>query len=95
MVRHNVYLDIPECFVVFNDVDVLPFDPVLPEDLCPVQTTDSTLAGYVWSADCQWYFIITDSGIFLFNIDGSGWFCRKRSAEFIRMFVDAPKGSKR
>lgn len=92
MSKHNVYLDIPHSFIVFNDDDALPFDPVAPEDLMPAQASAaSPLASMAWSCDIEWYFVIVPDGIYLFHIDGSGWFCRKRSACFIGMFVESPK----
>lgn len=92
----NLYLDVPECFVVFNDDPALPFDQVDASDLRPVRVKgEEARASAVWSSFCQWYFVIEAAGIYLLNIDGTGWFCRKRSAEFIRLFVEAPKARRR
>lgn len=92
----TLYLDIPECFIVFNDDPRLPVDPVDASDLTPVKVEgERDRASVVWSSFCQWYFVIEEAGIYLLNIDGTGWFCRKRSAEFIRLFVEAPKARRR
>ena len=94
--EHNVYLDIPRCFIVFNDDHTLPFDPIAASDLLPVSLAPgNSLASMAWSSDVDWFFVVTSAGIFLFHIDGDGWFCRKRSAEFIRMFVEALKRRRR
>ena len=96
MSAHNVYLDIPHSFIVFNDDDALPFDAVLPSDIVPARApSNSPLASMAWSSDIDWYFVIVEDGIFLFHVDGNGWFCKKRSATFIGMFVEAPKARRR
>lgn len=99
MTEHNLYLDVPECFVVFNDDPALPFDPVEASDLEPVKVVRGgkldLLASMTWSSFCRWYFVVVENGIFLFHIDGDGWFCRKRSASFIELFLNAPKRRRR
>lgn len=94
--EHNLYLDTPECFIVFNDDPALPFDQVGGADLTPVRAAPGNmLASMAWSADCRWYFVVVEDGIYLFHTDGDGWFCRKRSACFIELFLNAPKGRRR
>ena len=95
-VMHNLYLDLPHSFIVFNDDERLPFEPVFPADLSRVSIApNNPLISMAWSSDVDWFFIVTDAGIFLFHVNGEGWFCCKRSARFIEMFVEAPKRRRR
>lgn len=94
--RHNVYLDVPACFIVFNDDPDLPDDAISPEDLTPVIVPPGgPFASMAWSSDCEWYFVVLPDSILLLHVDGDGFRCSKRSAGFIRMFVEAPKRRRR
>jgi hypothetical protein len=86
-------LDVSHSFVVFGDDGTLSTEPVDGADLVPIKATEAAAyyASCTWSSDCEWYFVVVTDGIALLNIDGTGYFCRKRSAEFIRLFVEAPK----
>lgn len=95
--EHNLMLDVGRPFIVFNDDPDLPFDHVGGQDLHPISGVEGCefFASCAWSSDCEWYFVVTPGGIALLNIDGSGWFCSKRSADFIRLFLEAPRGGGR
>ncbi len=94
--RHNVYLDVPACFIVFNDDPDLPDDPISPEDLTAITVAPGgPFASMAWSSDCEWYFVVLPDCILLLHVDGDGFRCSKRSAGFIRMFVEAPKRRRR
>lgn len=94
--RHNVYLDVPACFIVFNDDPDLPNDPICPEDLTAITVAPGgPFASMAWSSDCEWYFVVLPDCILLLHVDGDGFRCSKRSAGFIRMFVEAPKRRRR
>jgi hypothetical protein len=94
--RHNVYLDVPACFIVFNDDPDLPDDAISPEDLTPITVPPGgPFASMAWSSDCEWYFVVLPDSILLLHVDGDGFRCSKRSAGFIRMFVEAPKRRRR
>jgi hypothetical protein len=93
---HNVYLDVPACFIVFNDDPSLPDDPILDEDLTPIVVPPGgPFASMAWSSDCEWYFVVQPDSILLLHVDGDGWRCTRRSAGFIRLFVEAPKPRRR
>ncbi len=80
-----------EC-AVFGDDGTLTMEPVTAEDLVQIAVTvPPSRASAVWSSGLEWYFEVTPGGIALLNIFRvSGWFCKKRSARFIEMFLDAP-----
>jgi hypothetical protein len=80
-----------EC-AVFGDDGTLTLEPVTASDLVQIAVTvPPSRASVVWSSGLEWYFEITVEGIALLNIfRTSGWLCRKRSARFIEMFLDAP-----
>lgn len=94
---HNVYLDVPRCFIVFNDTPDLTMEQICDSDIREVRWAagSNRFADCAWSSDCSWYFIIVEAGIFLFHLDGTGRFCRKRSAKFIEAFLDAPRAVRR
>lgn len=93
---HNVYLDVPACFIVFNDDPSLPDEPISPEDVTPVVVPPGgPFASMAWSSDCEWYFVVQPDAILLLHVDGDGFRCAKRSAGFMRMFVEAPKKRRR
>lgn len=91
MSKHWIALELSRPFVVFNDDDTLTIDPVSSDDLEPIKLEQGSFyASCAWSSDCKFYFIIMDEGIALLDIYGDGWFCRKRSAMFFKLFIDAP-----
>lgn len=94
--RHSLYLDVPSCFVVFNDDPDLPDDAIAPEDMTPIVVPPGgPFASMAWSSDCEWYFVVQPDSILLLHLDGDGFRCSKRSAGFIRMFVEAPRKRRR
>lgn len=80
-----------EC-VVFGDDGTLTMELVTGADLEEIEITiRPPRASVVWSCGLEWYFEVTAEGIALLNVfRTSGWQCRKRSARFIEMFLDAP-----
>ena len=60
---HNVYLDVPRCFIVFNDTPDLTMEPVCDSDIREVRWAagSNRFADCAWSSDCSWYFIIVES----------------------------------
>src|SRR5208282_1850111 len=80
-------------FIVFNDQE-LTMESITDGDLRPVTASDhcaAHLANEAWSSDCEWYFIVLPDGIALVNVyTRTGIFCGKKSAVFIREFLDAP-----
>lgn len=81
---------------MFNDGD-LSMDPVTAADLEPVAIAPgSPCASAAWSANCNWYFIIGNDLMLLLNVHTNrGFLCRKKSAMFIEMFMNAPHKSKK
>lgn len=80
-------------FVLFNDDGQLGMESVDANDIEPV-TIDGRgepFASAAWSAGCDWYFIVMRNGIALLSVaSGRGYFCKKKSAMFIDLFLSAP-----
>lgn len=83
-------------FVVFHDDGGMSMEPVTAEDLSPVRLEGGAFyASAAWSSDCQWYFVVMPDGIALLSVaTGSGWYCKKKSAMFIDLFLRAPSHRK-
>lgn len=87
---HWMVLESSRPFIVFNDDGTLTMESVTIDDLEPVHVDDNFGASCAWSSNVDFYFVIEPYGIVLLNQDGDGWLCRKRSAMFFKMFVEAP-----
>src|ERR1039458_8598385 len=88
---HSIYqIGNKRDFVVVNDGD-LGSEPIAESDLEPIAIQPgSPCASMAWSLDCRWYFIFQPNGIVLLNtFTNQGVRCKKRSARFIEMFLDA------
>lgn len=81
-----------ENFVVFND-QPLTFEPITDEDIKQIQVKPgSKCASKAWSCNAVWFFVIRHRDIILVNVHtNKGYLCRKKSAQFIQTFLDAPK----
>ena len=90
--EHWIVLD-KEPFAVFNDDGTLTMEPIDASDLHPItKVGPSFCLSAAWSAGCYFCFIVMGDGIALLNVfSGKGFFCRKRSAKFIELFVDRPR----
>lgn len=80
-------------FVMFGMPAVPPPDlPLEDGDLELIEAgVYRPLASLAWSANCPYYFVFEPSGIVLLNtLSGKGWRCKRRSARFLTMFLDAP-----
>lgn len=96
MAEHYIVLELARPFIVFNDDGTLTMDSVSADDLVPIKLDHGHFyASCAWSSDCKFYFVIMDEGIALLDLNGDGWLCRKRSAMFFKLFVEAPRGSSR
>jgi hypothetical protein len=90
--RDNIYqIGWPKDFVVFND-GPLSFEPIGDADIRQIEVKPgSRCASQAWSCDCKWYFVIRHRDILLLNVYTSkGFLCVKKSAMFIKAFLDAP-----
>lgn len=88
----NVYqVGWPKDFVVFND-GPLSFEPITDADIQEVEVRPgSRCASQAWSCDCEWYFVIRHHDILLLNVyTNKGFRCVKKSAMFIKVFLDVP-----
>jgi hypothetical protein len=75
-------------FVVFNDGN-LSLDPITDTELERVQISHTGYASAAWSAGIDWYFVVSDDGISLFNVySNRGWQCKKKTARFIELFLE-------
>lgn len=92
----NVYQDSLRSFIVFNDGD-LSLEPVTDGDLVEVSVhNNAAMKNSAWSCAVDWFFVVLDSGILLMSVHSdNAILCRKKSAMFIEMFMEAPKGKKR
>ena len=92
--QHSIMLDIARPFLVFNDDGTLSDQPVTAADLEPGTFTASGwqfVRDCAWSSNVQWAFVIRPDGIALVTwTSDEGWFCRKRSSDFFRLFLEAP-----
>ena len=97
--EHWMMLDPVRPFLLLNDDGQDSTDePVAVGDLLPIFVTgpDATrYASWAWSSNVRWYVVVTSTGLALLDLHGKGWFCPKRSSEFIRLFLEAPSKSKR
>ena len=94
---HSVYqVGAPLDFVVFNDGE-LSMEEIDTTDLTPCSAkAGSSFASAAWSCNCSWYFVITDDGIALLNVyTNKGFFCRKKSAKFIELFLEHKKSRRK
>lgn len=90
--QHNYYYNHPKGFLVIND-GPLTMESIEQADLAPA-AIDPTLpyASWAWSSDCPFYFVIGDCWIGLFHCHTkTGIICRKKSAEFIRLYLEEPE----
>lgn len=80
-----------ENFVVFND-QPLSLEPVADTDIKPIEVKPgSKCASKAWSCNAVWFFVIRHRDIILINVHTSkGYLCKKKSAMFIKAFIDAP-----
>jgi hypothetical protein len=88
--RDNVYqVGWPKDFVIFND-GPLPFEPIADADIREIEVRPgSRCASQAWSCGCEWYFVIRHHDILLLNVyTNKGFLCVKKSALFIRAFLD-------
>lgn len=91
-VNHSFMIG-PPCFIVFNDDDDLPLDPVTLHDLEVVHVHPSAAVQWcrscAWSSNVDWFFVIEADHILLLNVwSDRGARCRKRSAAFIGFCLD-------
>jgi len=94
--EHYFVLDLARPFIVFNDDGTLTMEPVTGDDLEPIKLCEGSFgASCAWSSGCQFYFIITDAGIAMLDLNGDGFFCKKRSAMFFDLFLNAPMPKKK
>lgn len=95
---HYLFLTSRErTFVAYNiDAYKLTDDEISESDIVPMfykQDIDvlKKLRSETWSSNCNWFFVLQDEGIYLFNIwDNNFFLCKKHTMKFIKMFVDAP-----
>jgi hypothetical protein len=88
-------------FIVINNELWDSDELVTGADLFPVITEGyDAVRSAAWSADVEWAFIVmqpslmSGPGVLLLNTHSKeGWFCRKRSTDFIRHFLDRGTGS--
>lgn len=80
-----------ENFVVFND-QPLTFEPVTDGDIQQIEVKPgSKCASKAWSCNAVWFFVVRRRDIILVNVHtNKGYRCRKKSAQFIQAFLDAP-----
>jgi hypothetical protein len=88
---HNVYLDLPRSWVVFNDDDELPSGNVDPAtDFNPVRVVANWHRSCVWSSNCEWFFIIRADDILLLRVsDEWGIRCKRRVSGFFEWFLQS------
>lgn len=90
--EHNYYYNHPKGFLVIND-GPLTMEPIEQSDLTAA-TIDPALpyASWAWSSDCRFYFVVGGAWIALFHVAAeAGVICRKKSAEFIRLYLEEPE----
>lgn len=94
--RHVFIYHPPNGFIVFNNQE-LPDSPLVDGDLEMVAVRgDEPFASMAWSANCEWYFVIKESGMLLLNVHGGprALRCRRKTSAFIGLFLDGGLASR-
>jgi len=78
-------------FIVVNGDAKLTDEPITDEDIEFVEIKDiNEIRSMAWSSNCKWTFIIQPDCIYLINTyEDLAVKCRKKSQQFIEMYLDA------
>lgn len=85
------FADLQRPFLLFNN-QRLTMDPITDDDIAVIELSGlRQCKSAAWSANCEWFFVISNTAIFLLNVyNDKGYRCRKKSYRFIEAFLEAP-----